>query len=107
MDYMIYGHCGHGSTWRLCCDTVGAMPIRCYNEKRAEYYRQRHIKTDELSKRYDIYNIGDRIEHPKFGLGIIEEVIGESVNRLVVVNFQNIDSKRFGLAWIDSNCKKV
>lgn len=44
MDHMIYGHGGHGSTWKLCCGIVGASPIRCYNESRADYYRQKHLE---------------------------------------------------------------
>ncbi|MBR4049526.1 MAG: hypothetical protein IKK09_03435 [Clostridia bacterium] len=106
MDHVLYGHSGHGSTWKICCRIVGATPIRCYNESRAEYYRQKHIKEDKLSERYDQYKIGDYIEHPKHGIGRIEDIFGEGVHRCVSIRFKNNDCKRFGLAWIDNNCQK-
>lgn len=106
MDHMFYGHSGHGSTWKLCCGIVGTMPIRCYNEKRADYYRQKHLEEDRLSEHYDAYHIGDAIEHPKFGVGVITDIFGESVNRSVTIEFTSVGVKKLGLAWVDSNCKK-
>ncbi len=106
MDHMLYGHGGHGSTWKLCCEIVGATPIRCYTEKRADCYRQKHLEEDKLSERYDTYHIGDAIEHPKFGDGVIIDIFGESVNRIVTIEFTIAGVKKLGLAWVDSNCKK-
>lgn len=106
MDHVLYGHGGHGSTWKLCCGVVGAMPIRCYNEKRADYYRQKHLAEDRLSEHYDTYHIGDAIEHPKFGAGVITDIFGESVSRSVTIEFTSAGVKKLGLAWVDSNCKK-
>ena len=106
MDHVLYGHGGHGSTWKMCCGVIGAMPIRCYNEKRAEYYRHKHLEEDKLSKHYDTYRIGDTIEHPKYGTGVIMDIFGESVNRSITVMFTGVGDKKLGLAWVDSNCKK-
>lgn len=106
MDHVLYGHGGHGPTWKLCCGVVGAMPIHCYNEKRADYYRQKHLKEDKLSEHYDTYSIGDAIEHPKFGTGIITDIFGESINRSVTIEFTSSGVKRLGLAWVDANCKQ-
>lgn len=107
MDHMLYGHIGHGATWKLCCNIVGAMPIRCYNESLAEFYRQKHIAEDKLSEKYDTYKIGDRIKHPKYDIGVIEEISGEGVCRYALIRFQNSDSKKLGLAWMDSNCERL
>lgn len=106
MDHILYGHGGHGSTWKLCCGVIGAMPIRRYNEKRAEYYRQKHLEEDKLSEHYDTYRIGDAIEHPMFGTGVIIDIFGESVTRSVIVEFTSAGVKKLGLAWVDTNCKK-
>lgn len=106
MERVLYGRGGHGSTWKLCCGIVGAMPIRCYNKNRDEFYRQKHLKEENLSKHYDTYHIGDVIEHPKFGSGAIIDIFGESVNRSVTIEFTNAGVKKLGLAWVDSNCKK-
>lgn len=107
MDYMIYGCSGHGPTWKLCCGIAGASPIRCYNEGREEYYRQKHIKAELISEKYDKYKIGDRIIHPKYGTGKIEEIFGEGIHRCVSIRFYDSEPKRFGLAWIDSYCQKM
>lgn len=102
----MYGNLGHGATWKHCCAIVGALPIRCYNERRAEYYRHKHAEEARLAKHYDTYGIGDRIAHPQFGVGVIEEITGESINRCVVVNFDGNGYKRLSLTWVDRNCRK-
>ena len=106
MDYVLYNHCAHGSTWKHCCTIVGAMPIRCYNEKRADYYRQKHLKEESLSKRYDEYYIGDIILHPKYGKGVIKDVQGESISRIITVEFTSVGEKVLGLSWVDTNCNR-
>lgn len=106
MNHVFYGHGGQGSTWKICCRIVGVSLIRCYNESRAEYYLQRHIKGNKLSEKYDQYKIGDYIEHTKYGIYRIEYIFGEGVHRCASVRFKNNDCKRFGLAWIDNNCRK-
>ena len=106
MDHVLYNHCAHGSTWKHCCAIVGAMPIRCYNEKRADYYRQKHLKEESLSKRYDEYYIGDIILHPKYGKGVIKYVQGESISRIITVEFTSVGEKVLGLSWVDTNCNR-
>ena len=107
MDHMIYGHGGHGSTWKLCCGIVGASPIRCYNESRADYYRQKHLEESKISERYDTYKVGDKIAHPQYGVGVIEEITGVGTCRCISVRFQSNDCKRLGLGWVDSNCHRI
>lgn len=76
------------------------MPIRCYNEKRAQYYQKRHVEEIKLSALYDIYAVGSSI-------GVIEESVGESTNcYITTVNFRGDGYKKLGLPWVDKNCKK-
>ncbi len=107
MDYVLYGHGGHGATWKLCCGIVGASPIRCYNESRADFYRQKHLEESKKSEHYDTYNIGDKIDHPKYGVGVIEEISGAGTCRCISVRFQGSECKRLGLGWVDSNCRRI
>lgn len=76
MDYVLYGHEGHGATWKLSCGIVGVLPIRCYNESRADFYRQKHLEESKKVEHDDTYNIGGKIDHPKYGVGVIEEISG-------------------------------
>lgn len=108
MSHMIYGEqgLGHNKYWRKCCNDVGANPTRCYNKERAEYYRKKHEDEDKVCAKFDNYRVGNRIIHPKFGEGIIQEVFGKELNRSVTVDFGNLGIKRLGLIWIDNNCEK-
>ena len=106
MDHLLYGNLGHGSSWKRCCGVIGALPIRCYNEKRAQYYQERHAEETKLSALYDTYMVGSSIVHPRYGIGVIEENVGESTNRYITVNFISVGRKKLGLAWVDKNCEK-
>jgi hypothetical protein len=106
MDHVLYGHGGHGPTWKLCCGIVGASPIRCYSENLAEFYRQKHLKDNKLSEHYDTYQVGEVIAHPKFEAGVIVDILGESINRSVAVDFKECSVKKLGTSWVDDNCKK-
>ena len=105
-DHMVYGNFGHGATWKQCCRIVGAFPIRCYSDRRAEYYQKKHAEEARISSRFDTYCVGDGIEHPKYGYGIIVGIDGESLSRCIVVDFSSVGSKKLSLQWVDSYCKK-
>ena len=55
MDHIIYRNLVHGSTWKKCCVSVGALPIHYYNEKRAQYYQQKYAEEVKLLKHYNSY----------------------------------------------------
>lgn len=107
MDHVLYDHDGHGPTWKMCCHVVGATPIRCYNEERADYYRNKHLEADKISEKYDTYKVGAEIEHPHFGVGVIEEIFGENIYRSILVRFQNTNPRKLGLEWVDAYCKRI
>ena len=110
MDHMLYGpkksRQGHGITWKYCCRCVGAIPVRCNSGIRTNYYQEKHTQESELSERLDEYRIGDCIKHPLFGVGTIEAITGESVNRRITVNFPDVGKKELTLEWVEKNCKK-
>lgn len=106
MDYALYDGVGHGSTWKKCCTMIGAVPQRCYSSRVARLLKEKHDEEAKLSELCDAYHVGDRIEHPKFGSGVIEEITGESVHRLAVLHFDTAGKKTLGLAWVHQNCRK-
>lgn len=106
MDHMLYGNLGHGATWKHCCVIVGALPIRCYDEARAKYHQQKHEEESNLNKHLDRYNVGDWINHPQFGHGIIENIQGDALGRFIVVRFDTVGTKKLSLVWVNSNCRR-
>ena len=107
MEHVLYGRGGHGLTWKRCCSMVGAVPIRLYNEERAQHYVRKHEKEERLSKKMDQYHVGDRIMHPVYGMGIINGITGEGVRRCIFVRFPEQGNKKLGLAWVSDNCDRV
>lgn len=85
----------HGSAWKYCCSLIGAAPTPCYKVGEAlmkhdydkvlknrihdktiplrDTYR-REQKYQEEKNRIIQYGIGEKVQHPKFGEGVIEEV---------------------------------
>ena len=49
------------------------------------YFQDPDWPVEEVLDTYDSYHIGDAIEHPKFGTGVIMDIFGESVNRCVTI----------------------
>ena len=64
------------------------------------------MQKTKLAKHYDTYIVGSKIVHPHFGVGVIMDITGESVNRCITVNFDSVGCKRLGLTWVDKNCRK-
>ena len=108
MAHMIYGEqgLGHNPYWRKCCLVVGAHPIRCYNKEREQYHYKKHKEEALLSARFDTYHIGDTIIHPKYGVGVICQFLGDGIGRSVDVNFSSVGVKRLGLKWVDHYCNQ-
>ena len=104
MDYMLNGRCGHGRTWKECCRAVGARPARLYNQGWANYHRNRRKALKRQAALLAGYRPGDRIEHPRFGAGVIVEIEGDAVNRRAKVCFDGVDVKWLGLAWVHDHC---
>lgn len=42
---------------------------------------------------YSVFNVGDKVEHEKFGIGVIEQIFGQGQKLLVNVNFESHGKK--------------
>ena len=104
MNHVLYDGHGHNKTWKMCCEVVGATPIRCYSEERNKYHEIKRQKENENLKRLSRYKIGQHITHPHFGMGVIEKIEKRGNSHLADVNF-SIGLKILSLKWIDENCK--
>ena len=105
MDYMLNGTSSHGPQWKKCAKTVGACPTRLFSEDRANYFLKKHQEERETNIKCDEYVIGDIINHPDFGRGIIEDVLGEGISRIVNIHFNNGTCKKLSLKWVTEKCR--
>lgn len=85
----------HGSAWKYCCSLIGAVPTPYYKVGEAlmkqDYdkvlknsihdktipIKDRYRREQEYQKQKDSvvqFEVGERIKHPKFGEGCIEEI---------------------------------
>ena len=85
----------HGSAWKYCCSLIGAVPTPYYKAGEALMPRKYdkvlknpiHDKSIPLRDNYrreqeyqkqknrkDQYQIGEKVKHPKFGEGIIQDL---------------------------------
>lgn len=85
----------HGSAWKYCCSLIGAVPTPYYRVGEAllkhdydkilknpihdrtiplrdNYRREREYQKEK--NRVVKFQIGEKVEHPKFGVGHIEEI---------------------------------
>ena len=108
----------HGSAWKYCCSLIGAVPTPYYKAGEALMPRNYekvlkspiHDKTIPLRDNYRRemeyqkqknrtihYQVGEKIKHPKFGEGIIEDVNQTADSVKLSIRFQegvkNIDQK--------------
>ena len=108
----------HGSAWKYCCSLIGAVPTPYYKAGEALMPRKYekvlkspiHDKTIPLRDNYrremeyqkqknrTIHDqVGEKIKHPKFGEGIIEDVNQTADSVKLSIRFQggvkNIDQK--------------
>jgi len=104
-DYMLHGSSSHGPLWKKCCREVGALPIRCFSRKRADIIMEQHEREAQTNTEYDRITVGTEIAHAVFGKGVIDEITGEGINRIAVVSFSKVGTKRLAVGWIAEKCK--
>lgn len=117
MDWMYYGimpfgrriygkYDCHGETWKMCCAEIGARPVKYYDSRINDYYNKKHQEEDRGNAVLDTYHLDDRIIHPKWGEGIIVEIIGDSIDRKVIIQFTE-ESKKLSLLSVSQICQRV
>ena len=86
----------HGSAWKYCCSLVGAVPTEHYkigeslmqqdyekhltdpwkNKQDENISRYRESKENEAKRKSRVrFAIGDEVKHPKYGDGVIEDIV--------------------------------
>ena len=78
---------GHNSTWKICCNIVGASPLRHYLPWHNEYLNNKNKEDERLNEALNTYNLQDVIVHPKYGKGTITDINDDALNRRAVVKF--------------------
>lgn len=104
MDWMIFGQCGHGKTWKKCCNDIGADPTRLYDTAKAKILHVKFQKDQELGKKCDMLEEGVYIIHPKYDSGTVEGVEKDGIHRMVYIYFPNVGVKKMSAKWIIENC---
>jgi hypothetical protein len=118
------GH--HGSAWKYCCSLIGAAPTPFYKAGEAlldhDYDKQMKQKTifhqesklrDHIKRERDYraaegrnvqYQVGEEIQHPKFGTGTIEAI--EKLDRSVRLTIRFGDEiKKIDQKWLVKTTK--
>ena len=102
MDYVKFGCCSHGATWKRCCHIVGATPCRYYNETAL---KEEYSKRLNANHQMDLqFGTGTQITHPSFGVGKIVEVVGNDLQRIVKIKFSD-DIRTLSVKWLLENCR--
>ena len=106
MDYMIYGECGHGKTWKRCCDMIDLAPVRCYDVEWVRLIKKIHDDEDSRLERFKEYHVGDAILHPVYDFGVVVGFEKEGLGKRIIIDFPDVGRKTLSLAWVDENCLK-
>lgn len=104
MDYIRNGSSSHGQQWKICCNIVGALPIRCYRDSRSQYFREKHEKESSALEKCEAIAVGTEIIHSSFGKGIVEEIFGTGLGKSATVLFSNGLKKKLSIKWLTENC---
>ena len=100
----------HGSAWKYCCSLVGAVPTPYYRAGEAllkpdyekvlkqkihdktvpirDNYRREKEYQDQKNREIR-FQVGDEIEHPKFGHGVIEAIEQMTGSVRLLIRFGN------------------
>ena len=96
---------GHDAAWKKCCLEVGAYPERCVSNTRLELARKQQLERQARNAAYDGYRIGQLLEHPRFGWGVIVRIYGDGAQRNLEIRFDTHGLKRMGFQWVIDNCR--
>ena len=104
MDYKNRGKSGHGKEWKLCCLAVGALPEQYFSMERVWRISERRLREEKRNELFDTCTAGMRIDHPRFGPGVVLLIRGCGLNRIAEVRFAGSEVKSLGLGWVCDYC---
>ena len=110
----------HGSAWKYCCSLIGAAPTPYYKAGEAllrhnydkvlkspihdktipirdAYHREQAYKNQK--NRTIHYQIGENINHPKFGIGTVENIQQDDRSVKLHIRFKN-ETKIIDQSWL-------
>lgn len=103
MDFINRGKSSHGKEWKQCCLIVGALPQQYFSAERVWRISARRQREAERCAQFDAVSAGMRIDHPRFGGGVIAVIRGAGLNRIADVAFCG-EVKSLGLGWVCDHC---
>ena len=102
---------GHGEMWKECCRRVGARPNRYYDPAANDIYlRKEREETETLQTKRDyvaLMKVGDKLLHPKFGLGEIRSIENTAGDARLKMVFPSGEMKTISAKWLADMCKGV
>ena len=104
LDWMIYGNAGHSGTWKYCCAKVGALPVRCYSDRRFDIEVDLQQRKESLLESLQNYEVGQTVLHPVYDEGIITAISDDGIHSIATVKFQEDGIKQLSLSGIEENC---
>lgn len=102
MDWELNGAAGHGKSWKLCCQKVGACPTRLYTNQFAAGARYLQRQEDQRKNRRT-FQAGQKLLHLDFGIGVIRAVTPSGSTQLLTVEFPQA-TKILEAGWAEENC---
>lgn len=85
-------------TWDSSSRTIGDYWVENLNHKTTIVSRE---KTPTVTY---AFNVGQIINHPKFGSGCIEEILKSDKSAILVVMFDTVGVKKLGAKWVNDHC---
>lgn len=99
----------HGEKWKECCRRVGARPSRYYDPAANEIHlRKEREAAEELKTKRNylaMMKVGDKLMHPKFGIGEICSIENTACDARVKMVFQSGEVKTISAKWMADICK--
>lgn len=101
VDVVLGKRCGHREPFKSVCRLIGVNRDIYFTKEFEEMERQRekwqHIKYDSCVK------IGQRINHPVYGYGIVEDIVNKQTSASVIIDFGKKGVKVVDDMWLRQN----
>ena len=92
---------GHGKTFKAACKIVGANPKTYYNPA---FEKAERLREESLSRTYNSsVSVGQEVEHPVYGAGIVVSLENRRDSALLTVDFGKHGVKKIDEIWLREN----
>lgn len=104
LSWVKYKKVDHGPIWKLCATKCGAVPVRCYTERRNNIEVNIQQRKEALLESLQNYRVGQTVLHPVYDEGRITAISDDGIHSIATVEFQEDGIKQLSLSWIEENC---